>query len=70
MSFVPNNKEVVIGSRRKLKRDVRNVYGTIEKGSEVIVTGLGQRGYSIRDAESGQTSIECGFDLFEEENKA
>lgn len=48
-----------------LKRDVTNFYGTFTKGTQVLVTGEGVRGYSFKDPVSGAVACECGFDCFE-----
>lgn len=39
--------------------------GTITKGSQVRIVGIGDRGYEIQDIESSVVFIECGYDLFE-----
>ncbi len=66
MAFIPskdipknNLNSIVI-----LKKDIKAMIGTITAGSNVVITGVGSRGYDIRDIESGQEMIECGFDIF------
>jgi hypothetical protein len=65
MAFEPK-KQIVVGSTQILNRDVKMHVGTFTKGTPVIVTGIGERGYSFREPESGYEVIECGFTCFEE----
>jgi hypothetical protein len=58
---IPKNN---IGTTVILKRDLKAIKGIVTKGSLVVITGVGSRGYDIRDVESGEEMIECGFDIF------
>lgn len=57
-------KESIVGTTQILKRDIKIGAGTFTKGTEVIVTGEGDRGYEIKDPVSGHSAIECGYDIF------
>jgi hypothetical protein len=69
MAFIPNNPassgKYGISNIQTLKKDVSTMSGTITKGSQVQIVGIGDRGYEIKDIDSGVVFIECGYDLFE-----
>lgn len=48
-----------------LKRDVSNMNVKFEKGDNVQIVGIGERGYDLMEVDSGHTIFECGWDLFE-----
>lgn len=60
--FISNDIKNNIGKEFILARDVKACKGTIVKGSVIIVTNIGPRGYNVMDKDSGETIIECGFD--------
>lgn len=49
-----------------LKKNVSNFTVEFEKGDEVQIIGIGERGYDLMEVGSGKTIIECGWDLFED----
>lgn len=51
---------------KTLKRNVSNLSVILEKGDEVQIIGIGERGYDIMEVSSGSTVFECGWDLFED----
>lgn len=51
---------------KTLKRNVSNLSVILEKGDEVQIIGIGERGYDIMEVSSGITVFECGWDLFED----
>lgn len=55
MAFISNSE---IGKVKILARDVTAMKGTLTKGSKVEITGVSQRGYDIKDIESGEEFIE------------
>lgn len=50
---------------KTLKRNVSNLSVEFEKGDEVQIIGIGERGYDLMEVSSGCTIFECGWDLFE-----
>ena len=42
-------------------RNISAMKGTIYKDSKVIIVGASDRGYDIKDLESGEVITECGF---------
>lgn len=64
MAFEP--KKSIVGTTQILNRDFKMHVGTFTKGTEVIVTGEGERGYNFKEPVSGFEVIECGFTCFEE----
>lgn len=67
MAFISNthNSKSIVGKVRTLKKDCSAMKGTIVKGSKVTVTGVSSRGYDIKDIESGEGLVECGFDCID-----
>ena len=66
--FITNSE---IGCVKTLARDVSAIKGTITKGSLVEIIGVSNRGYDLKDIDSGEIIIEVGgcFDsrpLFEQ----
>lgn len=51
-----------------LKWNVSNFSVEFEKGDEVQIVCIGERGYDLMMVDSGDTFkiVECGWDLFEE----
>lgn len=48
-----------------LKKNISNFSVELEKGDEVQIVGIGDRGYDLMEVSSGSTIFECGWDLFE-----
>lgn len=63
MAFIPA-KKFEIGDKVILSKDIESCSGTFEKGTEVYICDIGNRGYSIKD-EFGNKIIECGWDICE-----
>ena len=61
MACIKNSSNYQVGDRFLLKNDHESMSGKFETGAEVIVTEIGNRGYSISD-EKGNSMIECGWD--------
>ena len=49
-----------------LKKNVSNFSVEFEKGDQVQIIGIGERGYDLMEVDSGNTVFECGWDLFGE----
>ncbi|AVM24288.1 hypothetical protein [Bacillus pumilus] len=47
-----------------LRKDVSNFTVELEKGDEVQIIGIGERGYDLKHLASGEIVNECGWDLF------
>ena len=54
-----------VGERVITTRNLNNFAGYMEKGSEVTVIGIGERGYDIEDDEENQI-LECGWDCIKQ----
>lgn len=61
--FIKNCYHFKVGDEVILTCDIEAIKGTIIKGSKVIITEITNRGYSIKDLESGEEIIECGYSL-------
>lgn len=48
-----------------LKKDVSSFAVELEKGDEVQIIGIGERGYDLKHLASGEVVNECGWDLFQ-----
>lgn len=59
-AYSPKDK---VGTETVLTRDMEAIKGTITKGSRVVITEVTDRGYSVKDLDSGEEIIECGFNL-------
>lgn len=62
MAFVRTYKEPEIGDRVKTTKIHRLEYGYFEKGTEVTVVGISERGYDIMDDE-GNKMVEIGWTI-------
>lgn len=60
--FVPSNN-LKVGDETILTRNIKCLKGTITAGSKVVITEITDRGYSIKDLDSGEEVIECGYSL-------
>lgn len=61
--FIRNCTATKVGDVVILTHDHSAIIGTITAGSKVIITAITARGYDIKDLDSGQELIECGYDL-------
>lgn len=61
--FIRNPEILRVGDEVILTEDHSAIKGTIPAGSRVVITDIGARGYSIKDLESGEELIECGYTL-------
>lgn len=61
--FIRNSYSIKIGDVVTLTQDMSAIIGTITAGSKVLITNITTRGYDIKDVESGEELIECGFNL-------
>ncbi|WCS67929.1 hypothetical protein Goe26_00170 [Bacillus phage vB_BsuM-Goe26] len=52
-----------IGDRRILKQDIGSLAKVFEKGDEVKIIAIGERGYDLKQGDS--VMCECGWDIFE-----
>ena len=58
--FRPNLENLNIGDRVVLTRDMRVLAGVFERGTEMTVTGRGDRGYDFVD-DQGNCLLETGL---------
>lgn len=49
-----------------LKKNISNLSVEFEKGDEVQIVAIGDRGYDLMEVSSGSVICECGWDLFED----
>lgn len=61
MAYIKHNEELKIGDRVITTREISSMIGTFTVGSEVTITGIGERGYEITDDE-GNSMCEIGWD--------
>ncbi len=54
MTFVRTHKSPEIGDRVKTTIEHSNFAGYMEIGTEVTITNIGERGYSIKDDEGNE----------------
>ena len=50
-----------------LKRNLTCMKGTLLAGSRVEIVGYGDRGWEVKDLESGEVVGEAGWDIFKED---
>lgn len=60
MAFIKTTKGLKIGDRVKTTVEHSNFEGYMEIGTEVTITDIGERGYSIKDDE-GNEITEIGW---------
>jgi uncharacterized Zn ribbon protein len=58
--FRPNTNNLNVGDRVVLTRDMRVLSGVFESGTEMTVTGYGDRGYDFVDCQGNQL-LETGL---------
>lgn len=51
---------------KTLKKNISCFGIEFEKGDEVEILSIGERGYDLMEVTSGKRIIECGWDLFQE----
>lgn len=59
------NQKPKVNDIKILKENLSTFSVELEKGDQVKVIGIGERGYDLEHVESGQKLIECGWDIFE-----
>lgn len=60
MALVQLKPEIQIGERAVTTKLIKDKHGRVERGTEVIIIGIGKDGYDISD-EYGTTICGCGF---------
>lgn len=61
MAYIKHNNGFEIGETVVTKRKVDSCAGYFEKGTQVKIVGISERGYDLQD-EYGNRVIETGFD--------
>ena len=61
MAYVKNNDRLNVGESAITTRVVQSCGGYFEKGTEVRIAGVSERGYDLIDID-GNRIIETGFD--------
>lgn len=51
---------------KTLKKNLSTFSVEFEKGDEVQIIGIGERGYDLMAVDSGHVMFECGWDIFEQ----